>query len=59
MSEQELREKLVGAPDGFRGLELSKHQMIERLVKAGWNRAEAENEYYQMLRDAAEEDGMD
>lgn len=39
--------------------ELTKEEWIEHLVKAGWSRYEAEQDYVQMMAEAEEEDGYD
>ena len=38
--------------------ELTKEEFIAQLVKAGWRQDEAEQEYHDILDDAAVKDGM-
>lgn len=50
---------ILRPPIGFTCSVMSEDQFVERLKTAGWKESEARQEYDQMLRDAAEEDGMD
>ena len=38
---------------------LTDKEMVQRLIEAGWTKANAEKELEKMLADAAEEDGME
>lgn len=42
-----------------RAKSFSKSEFVKRLAESGWLKVEAQKQYHQMLRDAAEEDGMD
>lgn len=38
--------------------ELTKDEFVERLLEAGWQKDEAEDEYEKMMKEAELEDGM-